>query len=149
MITIILLSIVGAIISAVVGTLWYSDKTPMGKIHMKAMGCANLSTEEMNKKMEEAKPHMKKMYGGQFILSFLISFAVVSIVTTGRQNGLSLGMVTSFVLMNWLCFIVPTVGTGIIWSSYDRAILWKKFFSDIFSVLISILLTILVASLFV
>ena len=149
MITIILLAIVGAIIAAAVGTFWYSNSTPMGKIHMKYLGCDKLSDEEMKKRIEEAKPHMMKMYVGQLLLSFVTAFAVVFIVTMSKQNGLTLGMATGFVLLNWLCFIVPTVGSGIIWSNCDKSIVWKKFFSDIFSVLVTILLTILVTSFFI
>jgi hypothetical protein len=38
MLTIILLAIGGAILSAVIGTFWYSNSTPMGKLHMKYLG---------------------------------------------------------------------------------------------------------------
>ena len=149
MTTIFLLAIVGAIIAAVVGTVWYSDKTPMGRIHMKALGFDNLSDEEKKAKMEEAKPMMLKMYGGQMALSFLTAFAVVFITTMSVRNGVSLSMAMGFIVMNWLCFVVPTIGAGVIWSNCDRSIAWKKFFSDIFSNLVTILLTALLASLFV
>ncbi len=149
MTTIFLLAIAGAVIAAVVGTIWYSDKTPMGRIHMRALGMANLSEEEKKAKMEEAKPMMPKMYAGQMALSFLTAFAVVFTTTMSVHNGVSLWMALAFVTMNWLCFIVPTIGSGVIWSNCDRSIAWKKFFSDIFSNLVTVLLTALLASLFV
>lgn len=149
MITIILLALLGAVIAAVVGTFWYSNATPMGKIHIRYLGFDKLSEEERKIKMEEAKPMMWKMYLSQMILSFLTAFAVVFIVVTSLQNGLSLGMAISFIVLNWLCFVVPTIGTGLVWSNCDKKIVWKKFFSDILSSLVTILLTALVVSLFV
>ncbi|MEN9614130.1 MAG: hypothetical protein RLZZ347_437 [Candidatus Parcubacteria bacterium] len=147
MITIVLLAVGGAIIAAVVGTFWYSGMTPMGKLHMRALGFDTLSVEEQKKKMEEAKPKMKKMYAGQMALSFLTAFSVVFVMITGIRNGLSPWLALGFVIMNWLCFIVPTIGSGILWSNCDRTIAWKKFFSDILSNLVTVLLTALLASL--
>jgi len=149
MTTIILLSIAGAVIAAVVGTLWYSGSTPMGKLHMKALGMGDLSPEEMKRKMEEAKPMMPKMYAGQLALSFLTAFATVFIVTMSMKNGLTLWMALGFVVMNWLCFVVPTIGSGILWSNCDRSLAWPRFFSDIASNLVTLLLVALLASRFV
>ncbi len=149
MITVALLALLGAIIAAVVGTFWYSNATPMGKIHMKYLGFDKLSPEEQKIKMEEAKPMMAKMYIGQLLLSFLTAFAVVYVVTTGIHNGLPFVLTLGFVLMNWLCFMVPIIGSGILWSNCNRSIAWKKFFSDIFCNLVILLLTAYMASLFV
>lgn len=149
MLTIILLSLAGTVIGAVVGTFWYSNATPMGRIHMQYLGFDKLSVEEQKRKMEEAKPKMPKMYAGQMALSLLTSFATVTIITMSVQNGLTLGMASGFVIFNWLCFMVPVIGSNIIWSNCDRSIAWKKFFSDIFSNLATILIVVLVTSLFV
>ncbi len=149
MITILLLSLVGAGIAAIVGTLWYSNATPMGKIHMRYLGFDKLSPEEQKRKMEEAKPMMLKMYVAQIALSFLTAFSVVFIIIMTVENGVSLGIAFGFVVMNWLCFIVPSIGSGILWSNCDRAIAWKKFFSDIFSNLVTVILIALLASFFV
>lgn len=149
MITIILLSIAGAVIAAVVGTLWYSNATPMGKIHMQFLGFDKLSQEEQRNKMEEAKPKMFKMYATQMALSLLTAFAVVFIVTMTVKNGVSLSIALGFIVMNWLTFVVPTIGAGVLWSNCDRSIVWKKFFSDIFSNLVTLMLIALLTSLFV
>lgn len=149
MLTIFLLAIVGSVIGAVVGTLWYSGSTPMGKIHMNYLGFDKLSPEEQKNKIAEAKPKMFKMYGAQFILSLLTSFSVVFIIIMTMRNGLTFGMAIGFVVMNWLCFIVPTIGSGVLWSNCDRSIAWKKFFSDIASNLITLILVALLARLFV
>lgn len=149
MTTIIILSLVGAVIAAVVGTFWYSNSTPMGKIHMRSLGFDKLSPEEQQIKMKEAQPMMWKMYVGQILLSLLTSFAVVFIVTMSVQNGLTLGMATGFIVVNWLCFVVPTIGSAILWSNCDGSLAWKKFFSDILSILVTLLLIVLLTSFFI
>ena len=147
MLPIFIMALVGAVISAILGTIWYSNSTPMGKLHMRYLGFDKLSAEEQKRQMEEAKPKMAKMYGAQIVLSVLTSFAVALIVIMSLQNGLTFGMALSFVLLNWLCFIVPTIGTALLWSNCDRAIVWKKFFSDIGYNLVNLVIVAFVASL--
>lgn len=149
MTTLIILSILGAVIAAVVGTFWYSNATPMGKIHMKSLGFDKLSEEEKKKKMEEAMPMMPKMYAAQMGLSLLTSFAVVYVVTLSLENGVPLSMAIGFPVFSWLCFMVPIIGSGILWSNCDRSIAWKKFFSDILSNLVIILLIAFLTVLFI
>lgn len=149
MLTIIILAFAGTIIGAGVGTLWYSNATPMGKIHMRYLGFDKLTKEEQIKKIEEAKPKMFKMYASQMVLSFLTSFFVVFVVTQSVKNGVPLAMAIGFPVLSWLCFVVPTVGSGILWGNCEQSIVWKKFFSDIFSNLVTILLTAFITSLFV
>ncbi len=147
--TTLLLALAGAVIAAVVGTFWYSDKTPMGKLHMRSLGFDKLSDEQRKAMIAEAKPKMPKMYAMQMGLSLLTAFAVVFIVTTSVQNGLPFSVALGFIAMNWLCFVVPTIGGAILWSNVDRAIAWKKFFSDTASSLVTLVLVAIVASLFV
>ena len=90
MLTLLLLSLAGAVISAAVGTLWYSNKTPMGKLHLRYLGFDALSAEEQKAKVEEMKPKMVKMYAGQLVLSFLTAFATVFIVVMSVRNGVPL-----------------------------------------------------------
>ena len=149
MITIILLSLLGTVIAIVVGTIWYMPSTPMGKLHMQYLGFDKLSPEEQQRKIEAAKPTMPKIYAGQMLLSFITALAVVFIVTMSMQNGVPAGMAIGFVLVNWLCFMVPVVGSSILWSNVDRAIAWPKFFSEIFCNLTTVLLIAVLASLFV
>jgi hypothetical protein len=147
--TIFLLSLAGAVIAAVIGTIWYSPNTPMGRLHMQSIGFDELSKDEQKKCMEDAQPMMPKMYAGQMILSFLTSFATVLILTMSVENGVSFTMALGFVLMNWLCFMVPVSGSSIIWGNCDRKIALKKFFSDIFSNLTILLVIALLTSFFV
>ena len=148
MLSIILLSIFGAVLAAIIGTLWYSNKTPMGKIHMRYLGFNELSPEEQKNKMEMGKSMMPKMYAGQMILSLLTSFSVVFIITMSVRNGVPFTLALGFVIMNWLCFMVPIIGSGILWSNCDRTIAWKKFFSDIFANLVTLIAIAFLASFF-
>ncbi|MFA6535810.1 MAG: DUF1761 family protein [Candidatus Paceibacterota bacterium] len=149
MLTTISLSVAGAVIAAVVGTIWYSNSTPMGRIHMQSLGFDKLSEEEKKNKMQTGKAMMPKMYTAQLLLSFLTAFAVVFIVSMSVKNGVSLGLAIGFVMLNWLCFIVPTIGSGVLWSNCDPKLAWKKFFSDIFSNLVTLLLIAFLTSFFV
>ena len=112
----------------------------MGKIHMKSLGFDKLSPEEQKAKMAAAKPMMTKMYAGQFVLSFLTAFYVVFVVTLSISNGVPAWMAVLFPIFAWLCFVVPTIGSALIWSNCDHSIVWPKFFSDIFANLVTILL---------
>ncbi len=149
MITILLLSLAGAVIAVVVGTFWYSMATPMGKVHMKYLGFDKLTPEEQKQKIEEAKSTVWKTYLAQMFLSFLTSFTVVFIVTMSLRNDMTLAGALGFVVLNWLAFVVPTIGSAILWGTCERSIAWKKFFSDIFSNLVTLLIIGFLASLFV
>ena len=148
MTTVIILSIVGAIISAVIGTLWYSNKTPMGKLHMRYLGFDKLSPDEQKRKIEEAKPTMKKVYSAQMLLSFITSLWVVFVVIMSMRNGVTVVAAYIFVLASWLCFVVPTIGTALLWGNCDPKIVWKKFFYDISYNLVNLLVIAVVASWF-
>lgn len=146
---IVLLTLAGVVISVVVGTFWYSDKTPMGRLHMQYLGFNNLSPQEQQMKINEGKAMMKSLYIKQMLLSLLNSFAVVFIVILSMRNGVTLPLTLAFVAFNWLGFVVPTVGTHILWGNCDPKIAVKKFFSDIFFSLVTMALIALLASLFV
>ena len=148
MITILLLALAGVVIGTVVGTLWYSPGTPTGKIHMQYLGFDKLSDEEKKMKIETSKPMMPKLYATQMLLTFLTSFVVVFIMRTSLQNGVPLSMAFGFIVINWLCFMVPVTGSSILWSNCDRSIALKKFFSDSTANLVIVLLIGGMASLF-
>jgi hypothetical protein len=147
--TILLLSLAGTILAMVIGTIWYWPTTPTGRLHMRYLGFDKLSEEEKKRKMAESAPTMWKYYLGQAILSFLTSFAVVFIVTMTVQNGVPFTMAVGFVLMNWLTFMVPVVGSSILWSNCDKSIAWPKLFSDAGANLVTVLLIAFMTSLFI
>lgn len=147
--TIILITLLGGIASIIIGSLWYSDKTPMGRLHMQILGFDKLSSEEQKKLIEEAKPHMWKSFLGQFILSMFTAFFIATVAVTSAANGLSMGMIAGYSIFPWICFIVPVIGSSIIWGNVDRKIAWKSFIYSSMSYLVTILVVLLIASLFV
>lgn len=146
--SILLLALAGAVLAIIIGTFWYMPNTPTGRVHMRYVGFDKLSPEEQRRVMEAAKPNMWKSYFGQTILSFLTAYAVVFIVTMSMQNGVSAGLAIGFVVANWLAFMVPVVGSNIIWGTCDPAIAWKKFFADIGCNLVTVLVIAILASYF-
>lgn len=148
MTTIILLSFGGAILSAIIGTFWYSQSTPMGSIHMRYLGFDKLSKEEQDQKIAEAKPKMPKIYAAQLVLSLFTSFATVFITIMSIKNGIPFSAAIWFILLNWLCFMVPVQGANILWGTCDPKIAWKKFYSDIGANLVTVLIIAYIASLF-
>lgn len=146
---IILIALLGAVASIIIGSIWYSDKTPMGRLHMRVLGFDKLSKEQQQKLIEEAKPTMWKSFLGQFILSALTAFYVATIAVMGTSNGLPFSMAIGYGAMAWLCFIVPVVGSSIIWGNIDRKIALQKFFSDALSYLVTIGVVLAIAYLFV
>lgn len=148
MATLLLVPLLGAVIAAITGTMWYSPVTPMGKLHMKYLGFDKLSEAEQKAQIEKAKPEMPKLYGAQMVLSYINAFAVSFIVTQSVRNGVPLQFALGFIVFNWLCFIVPVLGTGIIWGNIDRNIAVKKWVADSLYHIVTMLLIGLVASLF-
>lgn len=148
MLTIVLLSIAGAIISAVIGTIWYSNATPMGRLQMRYLGFDKLSAAEQQTMMAQGKSMMPKLYAGQMLLSFLTAFATVVIISVSLRGGLSFSTSLGLVAFVWLCFVVPTIGGALLWGTCDRAIVWQKFFSDILYSLVTLMVIAAVTNFF-
>lgn len=147
MTTILFVGIVGAIVSAVVGTVWYSPGTPMGKWHMQYLGFDKLSEQEKAKLIAEAKPKMWKTYSAQMLLSFITSFFIAFVTKYTVQNGGPASAVFYYVPMIWIAFTVPMIGQNILWGTSEGTLAWKRFFSDGLSNLVTFLLIALVAML--
>lgn len=147
--TIILVGILGAVISAITGTIWYMDSTPMGRWHMQYLGFDKLSKEEKEKLIAEAKPRMWKNYSAQTILSFLTSFFIAFVTSYTIKNGGPANSVFYYVPMIWLAFTVPMIGQNILWGKSEGSLAWKRFFSDSFYNLITFLIIAFVATLII
>ncbi len=144
MTTVILLGILGAVISAVIGTFWYSMKTPMGRTHLETLGFNKLSKEEQEMKISEMKPKMWKYYLTQMFLSFLTSAFIAFIMI--EQKAFGTKIIYGEVFGVWLCFTVPLIGQSVLWGNVDPKLRWKKFFSDSLSNLVTFLLIVLIFS---
>jgi hypothetical protein len=149
MTTIILIAIIGAVASLIVGSIWYSPGTPMGRLHMKAIGFDKISPDEQKRLIEEMKPKMWKSYLGQFIMSAVTAFFIAFITVVGMRNGETFGMVVGQAAFAWLALMVPVIGSGILWGNTPRDIAWKKFASDSISYAVTIGLVLVIAKLFV
>lgn len=147
--SIILVGILGAIVSAVVGTVWYNPScTPMGRWHMQYLGFDKLSPEEQEKMKKAAAPKMWKTYSGQLLLSLLTSFFIAIVTSYSVQNGAPASSVFYYVPMIWLCFTVPMIGQNILWGTCEGGLAWKRFFSESFSNLVTFFIIAYIATLF-
>ncbi|MCL5012252.1 MAG: DUF1761 domain-containing protein [Patescibacteria group bacterium] len=147
--TIILIGVLGAIISAVVGTFWYSNATPMGKWHMQYLGFNTLSEEEKAKKIAEAKPRMWKNYSAQMLLSFITSLFIAFVTSYTVQNGGPASATFYYIVTIWLAFTLPIIGQSILWGTSEGSLAWKRFFSDSLSNLVTFFIIALVAVLII
>jgi hypothetical protein len=120
---IILLGILGAIISAIIGTFWYSMSTPMGRLHMESVGFNKLSKEEKEEKIKMMKPKMWKYYLAQMFLSFLTSVFIAFIML--EQKAFGHLMIYAEVAGIWFCFIIPLIGQSLLWGNTDQRLRWK------------------------
>ena len=146
---IFLFGLLGVIISIAVGILWYSTKTPMGRLHLESLGFTKLSATEQKAKMDEMKPKMWKYYLAQIVLSFLTSAFIAFIMIEQKGFIPSMLVIYGEVVFIWLCFTVPVIGQSLIWGDTDLKLRWKKFFSDSLSNLVTYLLIIFVFSWFI
>ena len=146
---IFLIGILGAVLSAAIGTFWYSGATPMGRWHMQYLGFDKLSEEEKAKLIAEAKPKMWKTYSAQMILSFLTSFFIAFVTSYTVQNGGQATATFYYVGMIWAAFTVPMIGQNILWGKTEGSLAWKRFFSDSSYNLITLLLIAYVATLII
>lgn len=145
----IIIGIIGAVISAVTGTFWYSNKTPMGKLHMRYLGFDKLSKEAQDALVAEAQPKMWKTYSLQMVLSLITSLFIGFVTWYTVYSGGPANAVYAYVVMIWLAFTVPMIGQNILWGNIDGSLAWKKFFSDISYNLITFLIIAFVATLLV
>jgi len=146
---VVLIGVVGAVVSAIVGTFWYSGATPMGKWHMQYLGLDKLSEEEKAKMIAEAKPKMWKTYFAQMILSFLTSLFIGFTTSFTVQSGGPDSVVYFYVLMIWVAFTIPMVGQNIIWGKSEGNLACKRFISDSLSNIVSFMIIAFIATLLV
>jgi hypothetical protein len=149
MTTVIIIGIIGAIISAVIGTIWYGGSTPMGKLHMRYLGFDKLSKEEKDALIAAAKPTMRKTYTAQIALSFMTSLFIGFVTWYTVLSGGPANAVYFYLIMTWFAFTVPMIGQNILWGNIEHSIAWKKFFSDAAYNLITFLIIAFVATLLV
>ncbi len=110
MITGLLIALLGAVVSFLLGWLWYS-KVLFGKAWMAEMG---ITVEPTN---EEKKAMMPKMLGLGLLGDFVKSFVFLIIVASLKANQFYLGALI------WAGFVLPMLLHGVM---YDKKS-WKLF----------------------
>lgn len=113
--------LVGAIVSMVLGSLWYGPI--LGKTWMRLIKADPECFTDPVKKKESQKKAMP-LYAIQFALS-IFQFWVLAQFVTGWGT---LGAVLSAFWI-WAAFIMPTVAGSVMWGNNDnRKQAWQKFF---------------------
>src|SRR5258706_5014894 len=107
--------LVAALLSMVLGSLWYGPV--FGKPWMKMVGMSKGCMKDM-------KPgDMGKLYGIQFVgslfMAFILAHALVFASAYLGESGVSAGLQTGF--WNWLGFVAPVTLTSVLWEGKS----WK------------------------
>jgi hypothetical protein len=118
--------LVAAIVSMVVGSLWYGPF--FGKQFMRAMGMDMWSPE----KQAEMKKSMMGAYIGQFVASLVMFFTLAWYVNTSIHMGVWGGVANAFGI--WLGFIVPIKLGDALWGGS-----WTLFWLNVSSNLVTLL----------
>lgn len=95
-----------AIVSMVIGALWYSPLL-FGKAWMKLMGFSAKDMEKAKKK------GMGKLYFYNFIAALVLACVLAWFIGVSGASGLSEGIIVAFWV--WLGFIVSILIGGVLW----------------------------------
>lgn len=108
--------LVGAILSMVVGGIWYGPL--FGKKWMEIIGVSTMN-QEANKEMQKA---YMPMYVVQFVLT-LFQVLVLShlVADTMRVGGLERS------LWIWAAFVIPTLAGAVMWTNEPSSRKWERF----------------------
>lgn len=107
---------VGAVISMVIGAIWYGPL--FGKKWIEIIGANQADIEARKKMQKEAGP----LYGVQFILTLFQISVLVSLVADASH---STGFIRS--LWIWAAFIIPTLAGAVMWTNEKNKIKLARF----------------------
>ena len=103
--------LVSAVLAMVIGSLWYGPI--FGKQYMKVMGM-DMMTPEM-------KAAMKKKMWGMYFVQFVLSLVSIYVLAY-------MGASVKMAFWVWLGFVMPTIGSGALWSGKSKSMSWSLFF---------------------
>jgi Protein of unknown function (DUF1761) len=107
--------LVGAVVSMIVGSIWYGPL--FGKKWMEICGVGSMDEAKRKQMQKEALP----LYGAQFLLSLLQVYILMNLIAwTGGP-----GMGVAFFM--WLGFVMPTVAASAMWNNDTSSIKWARF----------------------
>jgi hypothetical protein len=108
--------IVGAVLSMVIGFIWYGPL--FGRIWMKIEGANPNDVEDRKKMQKGAGP----LYAIQFLLS-LVQVYIITLINTGLPLSAS---IHSAILL-WFGFSLPLVAGNAMWNNKPRKVKWTQF----------------------
>lgn len=108
--------IVGAVLSMVIGAIWYGPL--FGKKWMEIVGVNPNDIEARKKMQKSAGP----LYAVQFLLTlFQVLVLAHLIADTSRAGGLERS------LWIWAAFVIPTLAGSAMWTNEHTKIKWARF----------------------
>lgn len=113
--------LVCAIVSMILGSLWYGPLL-FGKTWMKIIGVDESIMNDPIKKKEMQKK-MLPAYLLQLVLSLLQIWILSHYISLWTDVS---GAVRAIPI--WLGFIMPTIATSLLWSNLPKSLAWKSFF---------------------
>lgn len=99
--------LVSAIVSMVIGSIWYGPL--FGKMFMHEMGMNSWSKE----KQAEMKKKMGASYAGQFVASLVMFYVLAGLIAGFNHQTVNGGLLTA--LIAWIGFVVPIKLGDAIW----------------------------------
>jgi hypothetical protein len=105
----------GAVLSMVVGSIWYGPL--FGKKWMEICGVSDADVEKRKQMQKEAMP----LYGIQFVLSILQVYILSNLIT--YTNGPGIGVA----FFMWLGFVMPTIAGCSMWNNNPNKVRWAQF----------------------
>ncbi len=107
----------GAVLSMIVGSIWYGPL--FGMKWMEICGVTDGDLEKRKQMQKEAMP----LYVVQLLLSVLQLYIFVNLITWGGWKAQSVGVA----FFMWLGFIMPTIAGSAMWNNDGSKIKWARF----------------------
>ena len=118
--------LVSAVVSMVVGTIWYGPL--FGKVYLRETGMDALSEEEKAK----GKKMMWRSYLGQFIASLVMFYVLAWLIGSLNQMTVTGGLSAAF--WAWIGFIVPVKLSDALWGG-KMSLFWLSIGGSLVTIL--------------
>lgn len=107
----------GAVLSMIVGSIWYGPL--FGKKWMEICGVTESDLERRKQMQKEAMP----LYLVQFLLTILQLYILLNLITWGGWEVQGIGVA----FWMWLGFVMPTIAGSAMWNNDSSKIKWARF----------------------
>lgn len=109
--------LVGAVVSIVIGALWYGPL--FGKKWMQIIGVNDFDLDQTKK--------MRKSAGLLYIVQFVLTLFQVLVLSHLVADTARAGGVERSVWI-WAAFVIPTLAGSVMWNNEKNGIKWSRFF---------------------